>query len=461
MKRIVYSWCAVIVLAAATASARADAIDDYVNERMRELRLPGVALAVVRGGEIVTIRCFGSADLEHAVPVSEDSVFEIGSLTKQFTAVALMMLVEEGKVALDDSVTKHLTQLPPTWAKITVRHLLTHSSGIQEYLSVPGLPEQAHAASRDERTRLLAQKLKLEFAPGETWSYSNSGYLLLGNIIERVSGKSYWEFLRERIFAPLGMDATRSSDPRAEIPNRAVGYGWRAGQYEKRGALDENAYGAGAISSTIRDMVRWEAALHRGALLSKQSWDEIWTPLTVSRGPMPPFSYGFGWVVDHEHGKRAVFHSGGTPGFSSAFRRYPEEGLAVIVLANHGDRIIDHLPLEIAGIVAPSLAREQPSADPDPARTQRLTSALRNLLRGKPDRKLFTPAMQLFLQTSNGRGLAEWMASHGELKSLTFSQAEPAGENSTLRYRASIGDAHLWFSFTLTKDDKIAQVYWW
>ena len=176
---------------------------------------------------------------------------------------------------------------------------------------------------------------------------------------------------------------------------------------------------------------------------------------------MPPFSYGFGWVVDQEHGKRAVFHSGGTPGFSSAFRRYPEEGLAVIVLANHGDRIIDHLPLEIAGIVAPSLAREQPSADPDPARTQRLTSALRNLLRGKPDRKLFTPAMQLFLQTSNGRGLAEWMASHGELKSLTFSQAEPAGENSTLRYRASIGDTHLWFSFTVTKDNKIAQVYWW
>ena len=183
MKRIVYSWCAVIVLAAVTASARADAIDDYVHERMRELRLPGVALAVVRGGEIVTVRCFGSADLEHAVPVSEDIVFEIGSLTKQFTAIALMMLVEEGKVALDDSVTKHLPQLPPTWAKITVRHLLTHSSGIQEYLSVPGLPEQAHAASRDERTRLLAQKLKLEFAPGVTWSYSNSGYLLLGNII--------------------------------------------------------------------------------------------------------------------------------------------------------------------------------------------------------------------------------------------------------------------------------------
>ena len=172
MKRIVYSWCALIVLAAATASARADAIDDYVNERMRELRLPGVAVAVVRGGEIVTIRCFGSADLEHAVPVSEDIVFEIRSLTKQFTAVALMMLVEEGKVALDDSITKHLPQLPPTWAKITVRHLLTHSSGIQEYLSVPGLPEQAHAASRDERTRLLAQKLKLEFAPGDTYQPS-------------------------------------------------------------------------------------------------------------------------------------------------------------------------------------------------------------------------------------------------------------------------------------------------
>jgi len=310
-------------------------------------------------------------------------------------------------------------------------------------------------------TRLLGQRLRLEFEPGETWAYSNSGYLLLGNLIEVASGKSYWDFLRERIFAPLGMEATRSSDPRAVIPHRASGYGWRDAGFVNRGALSENAYAAGAIASTIVDMARWEAAIQEGQLLSKRSWDEIWTALTVSRGATPPFSYGFGWVVDREHGGRAVLHSGGTPGFSSAIRHYRDDGIGVIVLANHGDRIVDHLALEISGMVLPARARERPPSDPDRARTERLTTTLRELLSGKPNAKLFTPAMQLFLKTSTGRGLSEWIASHGELKSLTYSQTEPAGEDSTYRYRALVGETHLWFSFTLTKDDKIAQVYWW
>lgn len=402
------------------------------------------------------------ANLELNAPVTEETVFEIGSVTKQFTSAALMMLVEEGKVGLDDSIAKHLPQLPSTWRRITVRHLLNHSSGIQEYLSVPRLAEQAHAATtHNEMTRLLGRRLKLEFAPGETWSYSNSGYLLLGNIIEAASGKSYWEFLRERIFAPLGMSASRSSDPGSLIAQRAAGYGWRGGQFENRGALHENAYAAGAIASTIRDIARWAAALDRGALLSRRGWEEIWTPLRVSRSPVAPFSYGFAWVVDHEHGKRALFHSGGTPGFSSAIRRYPDDGLTIVVLANHGDRILDHLPMEIAGIVSQPLAREQPASDPNPARSEKLTSALRGMLSGKADPKLFTPAMRLFLQTSSGRGLSEWVAAHGDLKSLTYSQTEPAGENSTLRYQALVGDARLWFSFTVTPDEKIAQVYWW
>ena len=457
-----FALAAAAIVLGAISLARGDTIDDYVETQTRELRLPGLALAVVREGEVATIRTYGRANLELDVPVTEETVFEIGSLTKQFTSAALMMLVEEGKVALDDSIAKHLPQIPSKWRGITVRHLLTHSGGIQEYLSVAGLADRAHAASsHDEMTRLLGQRLKLEFAPGETWAYSNPGYLLLGNIIERASGKPYWEFLSERIFAPLGMPATRSSDPRALIPKRAAGYGWRGAQFENRGALHENAYAAGAIASTIRDMARWATALQRRELLSRKSWDEIWTPLTVSRRAVPPFSYGFGWVVDFEHGKRAVFHSGGTPGFSSAIRRYPDEGLAVIVLANHGDRILDHLPMEIAAIVSPALAREQPTPDPDPARNERLTTALRGMLNGKPDPKLFTPAMQLFLQTSSGRGLGEWVASHGDLKSLTYSQTEPAGENSTVRYRALVGQAHLWFSFTVTRDEKIAQVYWW
>lgn len=446
----------------ASSVIRADAIDDFVRSRMKQQQLPGVALAVVRDGAVSTVRTFGTANIESGLPVTEDTVFELGSITKQFTAAAILMLVEEDRVILDDSIAAYLPGVPQPWRGITVRSLLTHSSGIQEYLSVPGLPEQAHAAaSREAMAQLFFQRLKLEFAPGETWSYSNSGYLLLGNIIEKASGKSYWTFLRERIFIPLGMHATRSSEPRAIIRNRAAGYGWHEGRFENRGALSENAYGAGAIASTIRDMARWETALHSGRLLTRRSYDQMWTPLGISSGDTPPFSYGFGWVIEQQRGTRVVAHSGGTPGFSSAFHRYLDRGLSVIVLTNHGDRIIDHWPREIAGMVLPAVARRSFRSDPDPVVSQRLRTALRGLITGRPETRLFTPAMQLFLTTATGRGLWEWVGSHGELKALTHAESERVGDNTVRRYAASLGDGEFWFSFTMTKSGEIAQVYWW
>lgn len=440
---------ATMVLLCASVAARGDAIDDYVRERMRQLHLPGVALTVVREGKAVTTRMYGVANLELDVPVTEDTVFELGSLSKQFTAVAVMMLVEEGKIDLDASIAHHLPEAPERWRAITVRHLLTHSSGIQEYLSIPGFMEEAHAVAHREMSRLFFERLSLEFAPGETWAYSNSGYLLLGDIIERVSGKPYWDFLRDRVFVPLDMSSTRSSEPRALIPNRAAGYGWREGAYENRAALSENAYAAGAIVSTIRDMARRAAALHEGRLLKKTSWERIWTPLTVTGGGPPPFRYGFGWMIDDD----AVLHSGGTPGFSSAIRRARAGGLTVIVLANHGDRILDHLPVDLAGIVDPALARDIAPSDPDPARTRRFETVLRGLMAGEPDLDRFTPAMQRFLRTASGRGFWDWIASHGALQSLRFATGA--------HYRAVLGGAEVWFTFHLTEDGTIAQITSW
>jgi CubicO group peptidase (beta-lactamase class C family) len=448
-----------VLLLFAALPARADPIDDYIARQMQQLRLPGLAIALVRGGTVETLRTYGKANLELDTPVTRDTVFELGSLTKQFTAMAVMMLVEGGRLRLDDSVALHLPEVPETWRAITVRQLLTHSSGLQEYLSVPGLPDQAHALGHREMTRLFASRIAQEFPPGETWAYSNTGYLLLGDVIERVSGQSYWEFLRTRMFEPAGMHATRSSEPRSVIRGRATGYGWNGGGFENRPALSENAYSAGAVASTIADMARWAIAL-RGGLISNASRDQLWTPLTVTRGPIPPFNYGFGWVVDRERGRRAVLHSGGTPGFSSAIRHSPDDDVTVIVLANHGDRILDHLPLEIAGMRLPHLARSD-RADPDPRRTQRLQEALRGVLAGDPRPGDFTPAMRVFLSTASGRGLAEWIASHGALKALRYAQTEPAGPLHVLRYRAQMGDAELWFSFTLDAENEIAQIAWW
>ena len=190
---------------------------------MGQRHLPGLALAVVRDGRIETIRTYGRANVERDAPVTRETVFEIGSMTKQFTAAAVMMLVEDGRLRLDESIATYLPEVPARWRAITVRHLLTHTSGLQEYLSVPWLPDQAHALGHREMTRLFASRVAQEFAPGETWACSNTGYLLLGDIIDRVSGRSYWEFLRARIFDRAGMRATRSSEPRAFIPRRAAG----------------------------------------------------------------------------------------------------------------------------------------------------------------------------------------------------------------------------------------------
>jgi hypothetical protein len=180
----------------------------------------------------------------------------------------------------------------------------------------------------------------------------------------------------------------------------------------------------------------------------------------VARGPVPPFNYGFGWVVDQERAHRAVLHSGGTPGFSSAIRHYPDEALTVVVLANNGDRILDQMPLEIAGLMMPEVARQEGS-DPDARLSARLAEALRGVMAGKAPLAEFTPAMQGLLSTATGRGLAEWIASHGALRSLRYGQTERVGQHRVLRYRAVVGDAHLWFSFRLTADNEIAQIYWW
>jgi CubicO group peptidase (beta-lactamase class C family) len=440
--------------------ARADGIDAYVEKQMRQLRLPGVAVAIMRSGQPASIRTYGVASLENDVRVTADTVFELGSLSKQFTATAVMILVEEGKIDLDKPAATYLPELPAAWQDITVRHLLTHSAGLQEYLSVKGLPDEAHALDHRAMTRLFAERVKREFAAGETWAYSNTGYLLLGDIIERLAGTSYWSFLEARVFKPAGMANTRSSAPRAVIRNRASGYGWRDGAFENRPALSENAYAAGAIVSTIADMAKWEAAMQKGSLLSPAGWRALWTPLRVRTRNVPPLHYAFGWVVDHERGHRAVLHSGGTPGFSSAFRRYPDDGVAVVVLANHGDRIIDHMPREIAAMVHPVVARQGPT-EGEPQRSRIARAALESLLAAKPDMALFTPEMRVFLNTAGSKGLWEWIASHGPLKTLQYHQTETVGNLHTLRYSATIGDAELWLSFAFTSDGEIAQVYWW
>ena len=448
--------------------AKADAIDNYIQERMRSLHIPGLSLAVVRNGQIIKVRGYGLADLQLNVPATDATVYEIGSITKQFTAAAVMMLVEDGKLSLGDAITKYFPDAPAAWQRITIRHLLTHTSGIQNHVAVPGylgafktnlLLETTPA--RDDLLKMFFQ-LPLEFEPGETWAYDNTGYYLLGIIIEKASGKSYWQFLDEHIFRLLGMNATRNTDPKLLVRHRASGYEWVADHFENRPVLLPSiAFSAGSIQSNVEDLAKWDAALYTDKLLKRSSRERMWTVVKARDSAVAPFNYGFGWFIESYHGHRLVQHAGGTPGFSSAIYRFIDDRLTVIILTNHADMVLDQLAIDIAGMYVRALRRPLEASDPQQQTSGRLRQITARLLQGKHDPALFTPAMRIFMNTATGKAFWQWVACQGALNSFTFSDSEDQGDSRLLRYQVVLGANKFWFSFRIAQDGRIAQIYWW
>ena len=452
--------------ASVSASGDGDDVDSYIETQMRNLHIPGMSLAVVRDGRIVKTKGYGLANIEANSAATPKTVYEIGSMTKQFTAAAVMMLVEEGKVSLDDRITKYFPDAPQAWNRITVRHLLSHTSGIQNHVAVPGYLDifktsitSKNFPSRDELLKEF-YKLPSEFEPGETWAYDNTGYYLLGIIVEKASGKDFWQFLDERIFKALGMNATRNTDTRQIVPQRASGYEWVNNKFENRPVLlPFIAFSAGSMLSTVEDMAKWDAALYTEKLLKKSTLDQMWTPAKTNDGALASFDYGLGWFIDNYHSRRLVQHTGGTPGFSSVIYRFMDDKLTVIILSNHADKLLDQFAIDIAGIYVPALKRPEGKTDPDPKTTLRLKEVMSNLLNGKHDPALFTPPMRVFLKTYTGKGFWQWIAYQGALTAFTFSDREDAGDSYLLRYRIGLGGNPYWISFKVMKDGKIAQIY--
>jgi len=449
-------------------SGKTDQIDDYIMAQVRQLHIPGVSLAIVRDGRTIKAQGYGFANIELKAPATKDTVYEIGSNTKQFTAAAIMMLVEEGKVRLEDPITKYFPEAPQTWRGITIRHLITHTSGIQNHVAVPRWLDVFRTnlafettPTRDDLLKMFF-KLPLEFQPGETWAYDNTGYYLLGIVIEKASGKSYWQFLDERIFKPLGMTATRSTDPQPIVPNRASGYEWKNDHFENRPVLlPAIGFSAGSLLSTVEDTVKWDGALYGEKLLKKSSLDQMWTATMAKDGADAPFNYGFGWFIDSYHGHRLVQHSGGTPGFSSVIYRFLDDKLTIIILTNHSDRIVDQLAIDLADICLPALKRPDANPDPDPKATAMLKDVVSGLLNEKYNPASFTPAMRTFLTTATGKAFWKWFAEHGSVGAFIFSDREERKNGQVVRYRVSLGGNWYWLSANLAKDGKIAQIYWW
>ena len=441
----------------AVVPVRADRVDDYVRDQMRRRNVPGLALAVVRDGKLVKARGYGLASVELNVPVTTDTVFEIGSITKQITAAAVMLLVEEGKLGLDDPVAKHLPGTPEGWAQITVRHLLTHTSGLRNYTGLDGF-ELTARLKRDDFVRLIGTH-PLAFRPGDSHSYGNTNYNLLGFIIEAAARRPYWEFVTDRIFNPLGMSSTRDRDPRNVISGRANGYEWEDGKLVGRDYDLTDVFSAGATVSTVLDLVKWDAALEAESLLKRSSLDRVWTPTRLNSGQTHP--YALGWYVETLRGHDRVRHNGQTAGFAASIARYRKDRVTVIVLCNMGTLgVAGRINQGIAKLYIPTLSlrhlREQ--ADNDPQTTVRLRDALRELLAGKVGPENFTPERGAALSSDRSKDFWRQLATYGPLKDVRYVEREASESGGARRYRVTLGEHLLLVKFVVGDDGRVSDV---
>lgn len=318
------------------STAHADKVDRYIKQEMDKRRCPGLALAIIQNGKRIKTAGYGFANLENKAPVTKDTVFEIGSVTKQFTAAGIMLLLQDGKLSVNDHISQHLKNTPASWSKITIRHLLTHTSGIKSYTDFNGRGFELSKHLTQEEFIKAIGGYPLESQPGEKYSYCNTGYNLLGFIIENLSGKKYMEFLGERIFAPLGMTSTTNREPSIIVPHRAYGYEiTRSGTMVNRDYELTDIFSAGAIISTVGDMAKWDAALNTDKILTASSKELMWTPTKLNNGKIE--TYGLGWRLDDLSGHKNIGHSGSTSGFSASLQRFPNSKLSIILLCNSGE----------------------------------------------------------------------------------------------------------------------------
>jgi CubicO group peptidase (beta-lactamase class C family) len=319
----------------ASAADQTDAVDVYIHAEMAKQHVPGLALLVSRDGRVVRSQGYGLANVELQVPVKPETLFQSGSVGKQFTATAVMMLVEEGKIGLDDPLTKYFPDAPATWNQVTIRELLSHTAGFTDYPKDFDMRKDYTEADLIK----IVEGLPLAFPPGASWSYSNLGFLTLGIVIHKVTGEFYGDFLQERIFRPLDMSTTRIISEADIVPNRSAGYQLVKGELKNQEWVSPmvNTTADGSLYFSILDLAKWDAALYTEKLLKRSSLEQMWTVVKLSNGQPNSGQYGFGWFIEIKNGHRVVEHAGSWQGFETQISRYVDDKLTVVVLDNLAD----------------------------------------------------------------------------------------------------------------------------
>lgn len=448
--------CAVLAMAAPPALSQdvrldeaeiAARVETVLEQVMAQPVAVGLSVAVARDGEMIVERASGLADLEFEAPADTETIFRIGSVTKQFTAAAIMKLVERGELALDDPISDYLPDFDAGGRTVTIRQLLNHASGVPSYTSQPDFfPKGAPLDLSHEELLAFVADVPFDFEPGEGWNYSNTGYYLLGMIIEAVDGRSYAQFVQDELFDPLGLTRTRYGSERDIIPNRAQGYDLGPdGELVNDALISMNTPGAaGALVSTAGDLVRWQMALTAGQAVTEASYREmIESSVPTGQGDA---RYGFGLQITETDGQRRISHGGGIPGFNSTLTLLPDEGLHVTAISNS--------PLSssaVADLILAAITSEEPPAaprtEPQPGAEAVVRRMIEELARGEPDYSLMSEGLAAATRAQLPR-LQPLFASLGPIEAITFDSVNLNGAdvydvqfaNGAISYLIRLGD---------------------
>ncbi len=441
--------CFFTVQAQHISGSAGEKTDEYIRLMMSKKHIPGLSVVVLKQGKILKMQSYGLANIETRSPATSQTVYRIGSLSKQFIAAGVMLLQQDGKINLDSPVNRYLDSLPSSWQGISVRNLLSHTSGLVR--DAPDFdPLKVRPLSEDIKA---IYPLPLDFTPGTQWDYSNMNYYVLAAIIEKVTGTNWAEWISKHIFTPCGMDQTRTVSMTDLILNRASGY-------KRTSAGWENAdiwlvlRPSGAFVSSIADLAKWDAMLNTNKLLSPISKKQMWTSMKLNNGENA--YYGFGWFVDSINNHPRIHHDGSVPGFRSDFERFPDDKLSVIVLTNVGSANPERMAQNIAGFFVPVLKPLPSKALPDkePAITARVKGFINKLQQQSAiDTSTLSSEAAKSYSKDAARALADPIS--GKIYSVTLIGRREKNGRRTYRYRLDYGYDYLDLIIQFDSQNKI------
>jgi CubicO group peptidase (beta-lactamase class C family) len=452
------TFCAVMALcAAAPAFAAPDPatfkaqLDAFVEREMREEKVPGVAIAVLRKGEIVVAKGYGSADVENDVPVTTQTIFQSGSVGKMFTAAAVMTQIEKGRMGLEDPVSKYLPDAPASWRTMTIHHLLTHTSGVANY----GRDFDYRRDYSDDELVKVAYGLPLDFAPGARWNYSNTGYALLGILVKKATGKSYLEVLDTEVFKPLGMKTARGISDGDIVRHRASGYELVDGKLKNQDFVSPtlNATADGSLYFSIEDMIAWARGVEQGKVLSAAGWKQVYTPVKLNSGKSYP--YGFAWRVDTEAGHPRYHHGGAWQGFRTYYSRYLGDDLSVVLLTNSAATKLDTFIDGIAKLWDPALVAAPPRPKPEPETARRVTALIEAARAGSLRQEDLPLASKGFAEMVNPY-FSNMLKSAGALTKLELTERRELGDDVNYTYAATFGDRTMKVGYAVAPGNQVS-----